>query len=223
MKILPSILTADFTNINEDLKRFKELSINELHLDVMDGNFVPAMTFGEKYVADIKKNNPYLELDVHLMITKPEHHVEEYIKAGADKITVHFETLSCGKIKELNEYVKNKNCKFGIAINPNTNIKKIISVLNKIDLDLVLIMSVYPGKGGQIFIEDSLSKIKALKEYKDKTQKSFEIEIDGGINKENIINVNDAGAERIVIGSSIYKDNKIEENYKDLLMLIEKN
>lgn len=222
MKVLPSILTGDFTKINEDLKRLNNEGMAELHLDIMDGNFVPAMTFGEKYVADIHNNNPTLDLDVHLMIVNPENHIDEYIKAGADKITVHFETLSVNKIKKLNDYVKSQNCKFGVAINPNTDVRKVIKILEKIDLDLVLVMSVYPGKGGQTFMEESLEKLKVLKDYKKKKDKKFEIEIDGGINTENVVKVRDCGAERIVIGSSIYKDNKLEENYKNFVALLER-
>ena len=222
MKVLPSILTGDFTKINEDLKRLNNEGMAELHLDIMDGNFVPAMTFGEKYVADIHNNNPTLDLDVHLMIVNPENHIDEYIKAGADKITVHFETLSVNKIKKLNDYVKSQNCKFGVAINPNTDARKVIKILEKIDLDLVLVMSVYPGKGGQTFMEESLEKLKVLKDYKEKKDKKFEIEIDGGINTENVVKVRDCGAERIVIGSSIYKDNKLEENYKNFVALLER-
>lgn len=223
IKILPSILTSDFTDVNKDIDVFKSLNIDEIHLDVMDGNFVPSMTFGPKYISDIKSHHSDLKLDTHLMINNPIKHIKDYIDAGSNYISIHIETSKEKEIKTMCDMCKEKNIKFGLAINPETNIKKLLKVLNKVSVDFVLIMSVHPGKGGQKFMPDTLSKADFLNEFKNENNQNFDIEIDGGINLDNIKEVIDKKIERIVIGSAIYKDGYIDSNvnaFNDRIRLI---
>ncbi len=200
IKIAPSILSADFSKMGEEVKSLEIAGANIIHCDVMDGVFVQNITFGIKMVADIRKVTS-LPLDAHLMIVNPEKYVCEFAKAGADYITVHYEAC---KENLRNVLLKIKECgvKCGCVINPNTPAS---AIENVIDLcDMVLVMSVYPGFGGQSFIESSLNSLKEVKAMIDKTGKDILLEIDGGINFNNVKSVKDAGANVIVAGSFIF-------------------
>ena len=202
--LVPSILNADFSNLAQQVRYVEMGAADWIHCDVMDGRFVPNLTFGSMIVEAINKITK-LPLDVHLMIKEPDNLIEEFINAGADHITIHQEEVihlnrSLMRIKEL-------GAKAGVAINPSTpvdTLKEIIEIT-----DLVLIMSVNPGFGGQKFIESSLRKIRELADIRAKTGKNFIIEIDGGIDKENILKASEAGCNAFVIGSAIYHSDNI--------------
>lgn len=203
MKIAPSVLSLDYSKFNEQLNILNN-NVEYIHFDVMDGHFVPNITFGPMILKSFKDSSNLI-LDVHLMISDPFKYFENFIDAGANIITFHFEALNndINKSKELITKIHSKNCKSGISIKPNTDIKLIEPLLN--DLDLVLVMSVEPGFGGQKFIESSLDKVKYLKEHKQTNNCNYIIEIDGGINNETAKLVKDAGVELAVAGSYIFK------------------
>lgn len=213
--ILPSILTSDFTDVNKDIEVFKKMNIDEIHLDVMDGNFVNALTFGPKYISDIRKNNSDIKLDAHLMISNPLKSINDYIEAKPNVISIHIEACKIKDIISMKEEVSKNNIKFGLAINPETNIKLLLKVLKKVSPDVIIIMSVHPGAGGQEFIPEVLEKAKVLNSLKETNNFKYELEIDGGININNIKEVIDNHIDRIVIGSAIYKGGLLEENIKE--------
>ncbi|MCL2861154.1 MAG: ribulose-phosphate 3-epimerase [Firmicutes bacterium] len=197
--IAPSILSADFSKIGEEILRMEKAGADLIHCDVMDGLFVPNITFGPKMVADIRKITA-LPLDVHLMIEKPERYVEHFIKAGADYLTIHYEAT-----KELVPTLKRiRECKVksGAVISPDTEVNVLKGVLQY--CDMVLLMSVYPGFGGQKFIEKSLSRLKELRELADKENPSILIEIDGGVTEENAKQIISAGAAVLVAGNTVF-------------------
>ena len=202
--IAPSILTADFSNLAQQI-RYVELGMADwIHCDIMDGQFVPNLTFGPIVVSSIRKITK-LPLDVHLMIKNPDGLLEEFIKAGANYVTVHQEEVvhlhrTVTRIKEL-------GAKAGVAINPATPISSLQEILEFVDM--VLVMSVNPGFGGQKFIENSTRKIKELSELREQLGLEFLIEIDGGINKNNLKTISDAGCNAFVIGNSIYGSDNI--------------
>ena len=202
IKISPSILSADFSQLGEEIKRLENSGADMIHVDVMDGHFVPNLTIGPPVIKALKKHSRMI-FDVHLMIAPVHEYIEAYADAGADIITIHPEAtdnlnLSIIKIKELNK-------KVGVSLNPKTNIDVITDHLDKIDL--VLIMSVNPGFGGQKFMPEVLTKIKELKKIQEKQKLDFDIEIDGGINFENSKMAIDAGANILVSGTTIFKSN----------------
>ena len=200
MKLLaPSILSADFSKIAEDIKTVENAGADLLHLDVMDGHFVPNITFGPKMVKDIN-NITGLELDVHLMISQPEKYVEEFAKAGADWISVHYEATD--HLNRLINQVRETGAKAGVVINPATNTELLDDIIEY--CDYVLLMSVNPGFGGQKFIPNSLDKAKKLKEMIIKKNPSVIIEMDGGIGLENMKEIKDAGVDVFVCGNSIF-------------------
>jgi ribulose-phosphate 3-epimerase len=202
IQISPSILSADFSQLGNEIKRLEEGGADMIHVDVMDGHFVPNLTIGPPVIKSLKKHSSIL-FDVHLMISPVHKYIEAYSDAGADIITIHPEATedlktSILKIKELNK-------KVGVSLNPETKIDIILNVLDKIDL--VLIMSVNPGFGGQKFMPEVLDKIKELKKIQKEKKINFDIEIDGGINFENSKAAIEAGANILVSGTTIFKSN----------------
>ncbi len=207
----PSLLSANFYNLENDLNILYEENIKYIHLDVMDGVFVPNISMGIPVIASIKKNtqNKFI-LDTHLMIENPKKYIDSFKDAGSDIITFHREVSE--EYLELIDYIKSKSIKAGISISPDTEVKSIIDALDKVDL--VLIMSVHPGFGGQKFIENALDKIKYLKELKTKNNYNYLIEVDGGVYIENVKKVIDAGCDLIVSGSGVFKGN-IRNNIRE--------
>ena len=200
-KISPSLLSADFVNLERDIKMLEEGGAHLLHVDVMDGHFVPNLTIGPPVVAAINRVAS-IPLDVHLMIENPGSYVEDYIKAGADYVTVHVETTH--HLHRVLQQIKAKGAKAGVSLNPHTSLSTIENVLD--DIDMVLIMSVNPGFGGQSFIPQALNKVKQLRKMlADSGNAHVEIEIDGGVKLDNIKEVSDAGVDVFVSGSGIFK------------------
>lgn len=199
MKIAPSILSADFASLQKDIELVEKAGADYIHVDVMDGQFVPNITFGPSVVSAIRPITK-LPLDVHLMIVQPENFIEDFAKAGSDIITVHAEATP--HIHRAVQMIKGFGVKAGVVINPGTPISAIHHVLEMVDQ--VLIMTVNPGFGGQSFIEDSLNKIAALVELREDHGWHFEIEVDGGINTETAQRCKEAGANVFVAGSFIY-------------------
>ena len=202
IQISPSILSADFSQLGNEIKRLEDGGADMIHVDVMDGHFVPNLTIGPPVIKALKKQSSIL-FDVHLMISPVHKYIEAYSEAGADIITIHPEATdnlgeSISKIKELNK-------KVGVSLNPETKVDTITNFLEKIDL--VLIMSVNPGFGGQKFMPEVLDKIKILKKIQNEKGLDFDIEIDGGINFENSKKAIEAGANILVSGTTIFKSN----------------
>ena len=200
IKIAPSILSANFAKMGEEVKSLEENGADVVHCDVMDGVFVNNITFGIKMVEDLRKITT-LPLDCHLMIVHPEKYVERFAKAGADIITVHFEACQ-DNLEDVLKLIKSTGVKCGAVINPDTPVEKIASVIPL--CDMVLVMSVFPGFGGQKFIPEALNKLREVKAIADKAGKEIDIEIDGGVNIENVALVKEAGANVIVAGSAVF-------------------
>ncbi len=207
-KLAPSILAADFNRLGSDIKRVEDAGVKMLHIDVMDGSFVPSISFGFPVLASIRRESR-LEFDVHLMIEDPDRYIDEFVKNGADIITVHAE--SCRHLNRTLSHIREKGVKCGVALNPATPLDCLKYVYNYVDM--ILIMSVNPGFGGQKFIPETLGKIKELKSFMDEKGLNIDIEVDGGINQENVKEVLDAGANVIVSGTSVFGGD-IEENVR---------
>ncbi|MGB9664791.1 MAG: ribulose-phosphate 3-epimerase [Ignavibacteria bacterium] len=202
MKFLsPSILSSDFSDLKSTIRILELGNADWIHLDIMDGNFVPNLTFGPIIVEAINRITN-LPLDTHLMIFNPDNYIEKFVEAGSDILTVHQEALT--HLHRTIMKIKSYGIKAGVSINPATSIYSIENVLEEVDL--VLIMSVNPGFGGQSFIKNSLKKISALRELKEKNNYNFLIEVDGGIDVENVQQVIEAGADVVVVGAAIFKD-----------------
>ena len=213
IQISPSILSADFSQLGKEIKKLEEGGADLIHVDVMDGHFVPNLTIGPPVIKALRKYTK-LPFDVHLMISPVHKYIKNFADAGSDIITIHPEATK--DLKESILLIKELNKKVGVSLNPNTEINVIESQLNNIDL--VLIMSVFPGFGGQKFITETIKKIKDLKEIKDKNNYSFDIEVDGGINFSNSKEVINAGANILVSGTTIFKENNgdIKKNIETL-------
>jgi len=202
IKISPSILSADFSQLGNEIKRLEKSGADMIHVDVMDGHFVPNLTIGPPVIKTLRKYTD-LPFDVHLMITPVHKYIKDYANAGANIITIHPETTD--NLLESINFIKKLNKKIGISLNPDTSIKLIINYLDKIDL--VLVMSVYPGFGGQKFIPQVTKKIEELNKIKKEKKLKFDIEVDGGINFSNAKTVIKAGANILVSGTTIFKEN----------------
>lgn len=202
IKIAPSVLSADFSKIGEEIKNITLDGADVIHLDVMDGVFVKNITFGPKLIKDVRGFSPAV-FDAHLMIVKPWNYIEKFAEAGADIITVHEEACK-ERLKETLRSIRALGVKCGAVINPDTPVSNIKSVIE--ECDMVLLMSVFPGFGGQKFIESVLPKIKEVKELVLSSGKDIDIEIDGGITKDNVSSVKKAGANVIVAGNTVFKE-----------------
>ena len=202
IQISPSILSADFSQLSNEIKRLEDGGADMIHVDVMDGHFVPNLTIGPPVIKSLKKHSSIL-FDVHLMISPVHKYIKAYADAGADIITIHPEATN--DINSSISLIKELNKKVGVSLNPKTRVDVIIEHLNKIDL--VLIMSVNPGFGGQKFMPEVLSKIEELKQLRTTKDLDFDIEIDGGINFENSKMAIRAGANILVSGTTIFKSN----------------
>ena len=202
IQISPSILSADFSQLGSEIKKLEEGGADLIHVDVMDGHFVPNLTIGPPVIKNLRKYTK-LPFDVHLMISPVHEYIENYANAGADIITIHPEATE--NLKESIKLIKRFGKKVGVSLNPKTEIKTLIDEIDNIDL--VLVMSVNPGFGGQKFMPEVLDKIKQLKKIKDEGQYHFDIEVDGGINFSNSKIVLEAGANILVSGTTVFKEN----------------
>ena len=201
IKIAPSILASNFSKLNDEVISIDNAGADFIHLDIMDGHFVPNLTFGPPIIKSLR-NLTKLPFDVHLMVSNPDTLLDDYVNAGANIITVHVE--ACNHLARTLHYIKSKGCKAGVAINPHTDIQFIENVIE--DLDLILIMTVNPGFGGQKFIKSMFKKISLVKEII--SSRDIFLEVDGGITKENSKEVIDAGANVLVAGTSVFKTNQ---------------
>jgi ribulose-phosphate 3-epimerase len=209
--IAPSILAADFANLQRDIEMINQSDADWFHIDIMDGVFVPNISFGMPVLESIKKHATKT-LDVHLMIIEPERYIEKFVALGANILTVHYE--ACPQLATTLHTIKNFGIKAGVAINPDTDVRVLETLINEIDL--VCIMSVYPGFGGQKFIESTYSKIKELKEIISSKKASTLIEIDGGVSSINAPKLIDCGANILVAGSFIFQSENPTETIAKL-------
>jgi ribulose-phosphate 3-epimerase len=210
--IAPSILSANFANIQRDIKIVEnETKCKYLHIDVMDGNFVPNISIGQPFIKSLRKISNMI-FDVHLMVEKPERYIEDFKKSGADILTVHCEATT--HLHRTLSQIRQCGMKAGVTLNPATPIETLLPILDIVDL--VLVMSVNPGFGGQSFISNSLYKLQKLQEYKKEYGYDYIVEVDGGVNEKTIKQVSNAGAELLVAGSAVFNENGIKNNIEKL-------
>ena len=213
-KLAPSILAADFSILGEQIKKVESAGAEYLHIDVMDGSFVPSISFGLPLISSIRKSTG-LTFDVHLMVTEPERFVDQFADAGANILTVHQE--ACTHLNRTLKHIKERGVKTGVALNPATDISTLKYVLNYVDM--ILVMSVNPGFGGQDFIPETLEKLKDVKNMVKASGRDIDIEVDGGITLKNVDTILKAGANVIVSGSSVFRGN-ITDNVKNFLEIL---
>ncbi|HEY5690593.1 MAG TPA: ribulose-phosphate 3-epimerase [Cyclobacteriaceae bacterium] len=209
--VAPSILAADFANLEKEVKMINESEADWIHVDIMDGVFVPNLSMGIPVVQAINKHAKK-PLDVHLMIVHPEKYVEDFRKAGAAVISVHIE--ACPHLHRNIQQIKSLGCKAGVAINPHTSVAQLEDVIN--DIDLICLMSVNPGFGGQKFIENTYVKVKRLREMIDKAGSKVQIEIDGGVNQQNAGPLMAAGADVLVAGNFVFSSSNPKQVIEQL-------
>ena len=213
----PSILSADFAHLGDDIAATEKGGTQYLHYDVMDGMFVPSISFGMPVLKSVRKITD-LVLDVHLMIEDPDRYIDEFVKSGADIITVHYE--ACKDVEKTIQMIREKGVKVGVTIKPKTPLSVLEPLLDKVDM--ILLMTVEPGFGGQAFIPESLDKIKELRNLLNARGIQADIEVDGGIYHSNVKEVLNAGANVIVAGSAVFKGN-VAENVKGFMEILSAN
>ena len=212
--IAPSVLAADFSNLQRDIEMINESDADWFHIDIMDGVFVPNISFGMPVLRDIKKHAKKT-LDVHLMIVNPDQYIETFYELGADILTVHLE--ACTHMHRTIQAIKATGMKAGVALNPHSSVNQLKDVIK--DIDLVCLMSVNPGFGGQTFIENTFNKVKELKDLIQSTGSECEIEIDGGVTNKNAKELVQAGADILVAGSYVFKNSNPTETISKLIKL----
>ena len=215
IELSPSLLSADFYNLEKDLKELEDSGIKYLHLDIMDGNFVPNISYGPGLIKALRPNSNLI-FDTHLMIENPEKYIDDFADAGCDIITVHPE--STRHLHRVIQKIKNRGLKAGVVLNPHTHESVLKYVIH--DIDLILIMSVNPGFGGQEFIPSQLEKIRSIRKLIDQSGKDILLEVDGGIKANNVQQVFDAGANLIVSGSGIFNKDGIKHNIEEFNKII---
>jgi len=209
--ISPSLLSANFTRLTQEIKIVEDAGVDRLHLDIMDGHFVPNLTFGPFIIKDIRKITTS-HLETHLMITKPHEYIDDYIDAGSDTLIFHFEAST--DIDRDLKHIQGRGVKSGIAINPGSDYKKLLEYTD--NLDYILIMSVFPGFGGQSFIKSTLDVMKFLKE--NTLDSDILIGVDGGVNLSTIDQVYDTGIDITIVGSGLYGADNIKKRYNELML-----
>lgn len=209
-QLCPSILSADFNRLGEQIKILENEGVKILHIDVMDGDFVPSISFGMPVIKSIRKESKMF-FDVHLMVTEPERYIRDFVECGADSITVHAE--ACEDLERTIELIRAAGVKVGVSIKPATPVNDISHLLDEVDM--VLVMTVQPGFGGQKYLEECTEKIKELRELIDAEGLDTQIQVDGGINEETLFTVMEAGANLIVAGSYAFRED-LAESIQDI-------